>query len=105
MNTSTLNRSVLAVVIGTVLAAGAVAPAHAQAWRHEFAADAYGYRAIHRLGYRMDTVYALMLRAPSPQDTATHPGTRRRVAQLRELDLQFEHSTLQAARDGEAAED
>jgi len=79
--------------------------AHEQAWSHEFAADAYGYRAIHRLGYRMDTVYALMLRAPSPQDTATHPGTRRRVAQLRELDLQFEHSTLQAARDGEAAED
>jgi hypothetical protein len=34
MNTSTLNRSVLAVVIGTALAAGAVAPAHAQAWRH-----------------------------------------------------------------------
>jgi len=33
MNTSTLNRSVLAVVIGTALAAGAVAPAHAQAWR------------------------------------------------------------------------
>jgi hypothetical protein len=74
--------------------------AHEQAWRHEFAADAYGYRAIHRLGYRMDTVYALMLRAPSPQDTATHPGTRRRAAQLRELDLKFEHSTTQAALDG-----
>lgn len=71
--------------------------AHEQAYRHEFAADDYGYRAIRRLGYRMDTVYAVMLRASSPQDTATHPGTRRRVAQLRQLDLQLEHSTLQAA--------
>jgi hypothetical protein len=39
MNTSTLNRSVLAVVIGTVLAASAVAPAHAQAWRQRQAAQ------------------------------------------------------------------
>lgn len=73
------------------------ADAHAQAYRHEFAADAYGYRAIRRLGFGMETVQSLMLRAPSPQDTATHPGTRRRVARLRELDLRLAHSTTQAA--------
>src|SRR5436190_8198085 len=39
MNTSTLNRSVLAVMIGTVLAAGVAAPAHAQAWRHGHASQ------------------------------------------------------------------
>jgi Zn-dependent protease with chaperone function len=73
------------------------ADAHTQAYRHEFAADAYGYRAIRRLGFGMETVQSLMLRAPSPQDTATHPGTRRRVARLRELDLRLAHSTTQAA--------
>ena len=76
------------------------AAAHEQAYRHEFAADAYGYRVIRRLGFRIDTVYGLMLRAPSPQDTATHPGTRRRVAQLRELDLRMQHTSLQAAGPG-----
>ena len=73
------------------------ADAHAQAYRHEFAADAYGYRAIRRLGFGMETVQSLMLRASSPQDTATHPSTRRRVAQLRELELRLTHTTTQAA--------
>jgi Zn-dependent protease with chaperone function len=77
------------------------AEAHEQAWRQEFAADAYGYRAVYRLGIRMDAVYALMLHSGALQDTATHPGTRRRVAQLREIDLRMTHSTLQAAAPSE----
>ncbi|MGE5114945.1 MAG: M48 family metalloprotease [Betaproteobacteria bacterium] len=75
------------------------AEAHRQAWQHEFAADAYGYRAIYRLGFRMDAVYSLMTRSQLQMDSATHPGTRRRVAQLRQIDLRLERSTLQAAVD------
>ena len=77
------------------------ADAQRQSWRQEFAADAYGYRAIYRMGFRMDAVYSLMMRSRAQMDTATHPGTRRRVAQLRQLDLRLQHSTLQAAVDDE----
>lgn len=73
------------------------AEAHEQAHRQEFAADAYGYRVIFQLGFRMDTAYAVMLRAPEPGDTATHPSTRRRLAQFRAVDAQLRHSSLQAA--------
>jgi hypothetical protein len=73
------------------------AEAHEQAYRQEFAADAYGYRVIFRLGFRMDTAYAVMLRAPEPGDMATHPSTRRRLAQFRAVDAQLRHSSLQAA--------
>jgi Zn-dependent protease with chaperone function len=70
--------------------------AHVQAHRHEFDADAYGYGVVRELGYRIDTAYGLMMRLGSPHDTATHPGTRRRVAHLRELDGQLERSAMQA---------
>lgn len=71
--------------------------AHAQSYRHEYEADAYGYALAHRLGYGMDTAYSLMMRLASPMDTATHPGTRRRVAQLREIDARHEPGGLSAA--------
>ena len=71
--------------------------AHEQAHRHEFAADAYGYRVIRRLGFEPDAAFGLMVRLGAPQDTATHPGTRRRLAQLRMLEADLQRATVQAA--------
>lgn len=71
--------------------------AHRQAHRHEFEADAYGYRTIHQLGYRFDTAMTLLSRSAAMHDTATHPATRKRAAMLRELDAQFQRSLLQVS--------
>lgn len=57
--------------------------ASTQAHRHEFEADAFGFQAITRLGHPADTVHRFFLRMGVVQDTATHPGTGKRVAQLR----------------------
>ena len=71
--------------------------AHEQAHRHEFAADAFGYRVIRRLGFEPDAAFGLMMRLGTPQDTPTHPGTRRRLAQLRLLEGDLQRGTVQAA--------
>lgn len=57
----------------------------AMSHRHELDADAYGFRAIQRMGYGLDTVLASFMRYGVQQDTATHPSTRKRVAHLRVL--------------------
>lgn len=78
--------------------AGALgADAHRQAHRHEFEADAFGYRMIHQLGYRFNTAMTLLSRTGAMHDTATHPATRKRAAMLRELDAQFQRSLLQVS--------
>jgi len=84
------------------VAAALGAQAHAQSHRHEYEADAYGYALATRLGYGMDSAYSLMMRLASPMDTATHPGTRRRVAQLREIDARQDRAGLSAALGDEA---
>lgn len=68
------------------------AMAHEQAHRHEFAADAFGYRMVRRLGFEGDAVFMLMMRLGAPQDTATHPGTRRRLMALRQLERELQSS-------------
>lgn len=62
--------------------------AHALSHRHEFEADAYGYQIAMRLGYGLDTAFGLLTRQGVQTDGATHPGTRRRLAQMRGLDAQ-----------------
>ena len=57
--------------------------ASAQAHRHEFEADAFALRALRALGHTPDDAYAALRHQGLQQDTATHPGTRKRLASLR----------------------
>ncbi len=59
--------------------------ASAQAHKHELQADAFALQALERLHYGVDEAMAAFLRNGVQHDTATHPGTRKRVAQLRML--------------------
>jgi hypothetical protein len=54
--------------------------------RHEHEADAYGYALVRTLGFGIDNAFALLTRQGMQHDSATHPGTRRRLAQLRLLE-------------------
>ncbi len=68
--------------------------AHRLAHRHEFEADAWGYTLLRRLGFGIEHAVALLMRRGATPDTATHPATRRRVAQLRAIDTQLDHPDL-----------
>jgi hypothetical protein len=57
--------------------------ASAQAHRHEFEADAFALQVLRNLGRSPDEAFAALLAQGMQHDTATHPGTRRRVASLR----------------------
>jgi Zn-dependent protease with chaperone function len=59
--------------------------ASAQSHRHEFDADAFALRLIRRLGFDVDAAISVFQFAHAQMDTATHPGTRKRVAHLRLL--------------------
>lgn len=69
--------------------------AHQQSHAHELAADAFGFELLLRLGFDVNDACSLLARNGTPYDTATHPATRRRVAQLRLLDEQH-HTQPQA---------
>lgn len=58
----------------------------ARSWQQELAADAYALRAIKRYGYTLETAVAQFMRFGLQQDGPTHPGTRKRIAHLREVD-------------------
>jgi hypothetical protein len=60
--------------------------AHGLSHRHEHEADAYGYTLVRMLGFGLDNAFALLTRQGVQHDSATHPGTRRRIAQLRMLE-------------------
>lgn len=62
--------------------------AHALSHEQELAADAFGLALLHRLGFDATDACSLLLRQGVQPDTATHPATRKRVAQLRWLDAQ-----------------
>lgn len=63
--------------------------ASAQAHRHEYEADAFALRALHRLGRPWDDALAALIRRGTSGDTATHPGTRKRLASLRAAEAQW----------------
>ena len=68
--------------VSSQLATDASALSH----RQEFEADAYGVHALRRLGYTDEDALAAFLRLGTRGDTPTHPGTRKRVANLRIVD-------------------
>jgi hypothetical protein len=68
--------------------------AHELSHRHELEADAFAYALVRRLGFGVDTAYSLLSRQGMQHDSATHPGTRRRLAQLRALEARLAHDTL-----------
>lgn len=57
----------------------------ALAHEHELAADAYAMKTLLQLGFGLDVALATFARHGVQRDSATHPGTRKRVASLRLL--------------------
>ena len=53
------------------------------AHRHEYAADAFAHQALVKLGWPSEVAFAAFVRQGMQHDTATHPGTRKRIATLR----------------------
>jgi Zn-dependent protease with chaperone function len=51
--------------------------------RQEFEADAYALRVLRRLGRPPQDAFAAFMSTTLQPDTATHPGTRKRIASLR----------------------
>lgn len=76
------------------VAAQLSAEAHALSHRHEFEADRFGFTLVRQLGYGASNAFGLLTRQGMQFDTATHPGTRRRLAQLRALDVQLGRAGL-----------
>lgn len=64
--------------------------AHEMAHRHEYEADARAFALARRLGAGLEDATSLLTRQPMMGDTATHPATRRRIAQLRMLQARAE---------------
>lgn len=60
--------------------------ASGQAHRHELEADAFALRALHALGRDARDALGVFMHLGSSRDTPTHPGTRRRLASLREAE-------------------
>jgi Zn-dependent protease with chaperone function len=58
----------------------------ALAHRQEFEADAHALRAVRALGYSEQDVTAAFMALGVRNDTATHPGSRKRVAALRAIE-------------------
>lgn len=56
--------------------------------RQEFEADSYGFELVRKMGFGLDHAFGLLMRQGLQFDTPTHPGTRRRLAQMRVLEAQ-----------------
>ena len=76
---------------------------HELSHRQEYEADAHGFALAHQLGTSLDDALSLLMRQPMMQDSATHPATRRRIAQFRMLqaradDLEAQGGATRAAQ-------
>ncbi|EHR71640.1 hypothetical protein BurJ1DRAFT_2817 [Burkholderiales bacterium JOSHI_001] len=71
--------------------------AHALSHQQEFEADAYGFTQLRALGFGLDSAWSMLTRQGVNFDSATHPGTRRRIAQLRSLDSRLNQPGLAVA--------
>jgi Zn-dependent protease with chaperone function len=58
------------------------------AHQHEYSADVFALRLLRDLGWPESHAYSAFLRQGMQHDTATHPGTRKRVASLRAAQAQ-----------------
>lgn len=72
--------------------------ASALSHRHEFEADAYGVSLLRRLGRPVDDALDAFRHLGMTQDTATHPGTRKRIAVLRAALAQPANEDVQPPR-------
>ena len=61
--------------------------ASALSHRQEFEADEYGLRFLRLLGRPSEDAFSAFMHLGMTQDTATHPGTRKRVAALHAAEL------------------
>jgi Zn-dependent protease with chaperone function len=52
---------------------------------HELAADAFALQKLRSLGYDFEDVVGAFTQFGMQMDTATHPGTRKRIAHLRQV--------------------
>jgi len=59
--------------------------ASGQSHGHELDADAFSVRLLARMGHSDEAAYSAFKRMGLTRDTPTHPGTRKRMAALREL--------------------
>lgn len=64
--------------------------ASATAHRHELEADVFALHALEQLGVPTDAAFSSLRLMGLQQDTATHPGTRKRLASLRAATRQSE---------------
>lgn len=60
------------------------------AHRHELEADLFALRALEHIGVPTDAAFSSLRLMGLQQDTATHPGTRKRLASLRAATRQSE---------------
>lgn len=58
------------------------------AHQHEYSADVFALRLLRDLGWPENHAFSAFLRQGMQHDTATHPGTRKRVASLRAAQAQ-----------------
>jgi hypothetical protein len=58
------------------------------AHQHEYSADVFALRLLRDLGWPESNAFSAFLRQGMQHDTATHPGTRKRVASLRAAQAQ-----------------
>jgi len=63
--------------------------AQALSHRQEFEADGYGFALARKMGFGLDNAFGLLMRQGLQFDTPTHPGTRRRLAQMRVMEAQY----------------
>jgi hypothetical protein len=69
--------------------------AHELSHRHEYEADAHGFALARPLGATLADALSLLMRQPMLSDSATHPATRRRIAQFRVLQARAEELDAQ----------
>jgi len=62
--------------------------AHELSHQQEYEADASGFALARPLGATLGDAMSLLMRQPMMSDSATHPATRRRIAQFRMLEAQ-----------------
>ncbi|MCD2342705.1 M48 family metalloprotease [Ideonella azotifigens] len=68
------------------------------AHRQELEADAFALHALHALGRTSQDAMTAFMHLGMTQDTATHPGTRKRLASLRAADAQWSRDAQATTR-------
>jgi Zn-dependent protease with chaperone function len=68
------------------------------AYRQELEADAFALRTLHALGHPSQDALTAFMRLGMTHDTATHPGTRKRLASLRAAEAQWSGHTQATTR-------